>query len=189
MRHKLQHKTSLREACQLMTNGAKEQTIWRVLCQGNICDPSRKHVLRDHTSQYEHSRGRMITMQITYQSSFWLIERHHVAATRISIRFVAMRPQYLPSFVDRDEGDVTRTGPTAACAAYSACYFALRRYPLLRWRSCKFVEEISFQNFKPTFVTLQGSQRPPHSLHTEEDLRCSCTSYLPTSNISPPFTN
>ena len=46
---------SLREACQIGTNRTGVQTIWRALCQGNIRDPSHKHVLRDHTSQYKDS--------------------------------------------------------------------------------------------------------------------------------------
>ncbi|KAI9455395.1 hypothetical protein HD554DRAFT_2042808 [Boletus coccyginus] len=66
-----------------MMNKAAEHTIWTALCQRIICDPSRKHVLQDHTSQYEPPGGKLWKM--TYQGSFWLVEWYHVAVTRISV--------------------------------------------------------------------------------------------------------
>lgn len=57
--------------------------------------------------------------------------------------------------MDRDKGNVTCTRTTTACTAHSACNLArLQRYPLLRWRSRKLIEEIGVENFEPTFVTL-----------------------------------
>lgn len=58
--------------------------------------------------------------------------------------------------MDRDEGDISRTRATSVCIAYGARSFTgFQRYPLLRWRSRKFVEEIGFENLEPAFITLQ----------------------------------